>query len=166
VADETFDPARHRLAETRWFEDFRVGEQFVLPSRTVTDAHFMAFQALSGDNHPIHYDVEYCRAHGHRGLLAHGLQVMCFTAAGAGQFPHQVEESLLGFIEQSSKFRRPVYSGDTLYPLLAVTELIPQRSTGILAMRATLHNQARQLVLEGEHKYLLRKRSPTENGLP
>jgi acyl dehydratase len=156
--DPGFDPALHRLAPTRWFEDFQLGERFPLPSRTITEANFAAFQTVSGDNHPIHYDVEFCRAHGHPGLLAHGLQVLCFTAAGAGQFPHQVDHSLLGFLEQSSRFLHPVHAGDTLYPLLVVAELVPQRTTGILTMRASVHNQARQLVLEGEQKYLLRKR--------
>jgi hypothetical protein len=33
---------------------------------------FAAFQTASGDTHPIHYDVEFCRAHGLRGMLAHG----------------------------------------------------------------------------------------------
>jgi acyl dehydratase len=65
-----FDPARHHLAETRWFEDFRVGERFPLPSRTLSEAHFSAFQAISGDNHPIHYDIEFWRSSGeHKYLL-------------------------------------------------------------------------------------------------
>jgi acyl dehydratase len=41
---------------------------------------------------------------------------------------------------------------------LAVTDITPQRSTGILTMRATIHNQRRELVLDGSHTYLLRKR--------
>ena len=163
MGDMPFDPARHGLAPTRWFEDFAVGERFPLPSRTVTEAHFAAFQLLSGDNHPIHYDVEFCRARGLKDMLAHGLQVLCFTAAGAGQFPHQVDQSLVAFLELSASFRRPVYPGDTLYPLLTVSALKAQRTTGVLTMRATIHNQARELVLEGEQKYLLRKR-PLEPG--
>ena len=81
---EEFDPKQFRVATPRGFADLKVGETFRSPSRTVTDAHFSAFQALSGDNHPIHYDAEYCRARGYPGVLAHGLQVLCFTAAGAG----------------------------------------------------------------------------------
>lgn len=123
----------------------------------VTEAHFAAFQVLSGDNHPIHYDAEYCRAHGHRGLLAHGLQVLAFTAPGAGSFPHVIGNSLIGFIEQSSTFSRPVYVGDTLYPTLTITALIPQRTTGIVVMATTIHNQNAELVLSGEQKFLLRK---------
>jgi acyl dehydratase len=153
-----FDPAQHRLAQDRWFEDFALGERYVLPSRTITEAHFAAFQVISGDNHPIHYDVEYCRARGYRGLLAHGLHVACVAAAGAGQFPHQVDRSLVAFLEQSSAFHKGVFPGDTLYPALEITALVPQRTTGIIAMRATIHNQLRELVMSGEHKYLVRKR--------
>ena len=29
-------------------------------------------------------DIEFCRAHGLRGTLAHGFQVLCFSAIGAG----------------------------------------------------------------------------------
>jgi MaoC like domain len=94
--DQGFDPARHAVSPQRWFEDLAVGERYLLPSRTVTDASFAAFQTVSGDNHPIHYDVEFCRLRGLPGPLAHGLQVLCFTAAGAGRFPHEVSTRSLG----------------------------------------------------------------------
>ena len=152
-----FDPKTFNVTERRGFGDLKVGEVFRSPSRTVTEAHFAAFQMLSADNHPIHYDIEYCKARGLRGMLAHGFQVLCFSAAGAGSFPHLIGDSLVGFIEQSSKFLKGVYVGDTLYPQHTITALLPQRTTGVVVMAATIHNQAGQLVLTGEHKYLLRK---------
>jgi acyl dehydratase len=154
-----FDPARHRMVpEQRWFEDFYRGERFVLPSRTMTEAIFLAFQAASGDNHPIHYDVEYCRARGMPGMLAHGLQTLIQTAAGAGLFPYLTEESLIGFLEQSSRFLKPVFVGDTLYPALEVDELTPNRSTGVVGLASIVHNQRGEVVLEGRQRYLLRRR--------
>jgi acyl dehydratase len=42
--------------------------------------------------------------------------------------------------------------------MLEVAELIPQRTTGVLTMRSTIHNQDDVLVLEGMQKYLLKKR--------
>ena len=155
--NDPFDPKLFATAAPRTFADLQVGEVFRNPSRTVTAAHFAAFQLLSGDNHPIHYDVEYCRERGHPGPLAHGFQVLCFTAAGAGTFAHVIGDSLIAFIEQSSKFLKGVYPGDTLYPAHTITALIPQRTTGIVVMSATIHNQTGELVLTGEHKYLLRK---------
>ena len=154
-----FDPAHHRMVtEQRWFEDFMLGERFVLPSRTMTSAVFAAFQTASGDTHPVHYDVEYCRARGMPDLLAHGFQTLIHTAPGAGLFPFLVEESLIGFLEQSSRFLKPVYAGDTIYPALDVSELAGSRTTGVVTLRSTVFNQRRELVLEGLQKFLIRRR--------
>ncbi|MEQ9639341.1 MAG: MaoC family dehydratase [Alphaproteobacteria bacterium] len=157
-----FNPAEHQLAEPHFFEDLSLGQKFPIPSRTMTDALFAAFQLASGDNHPIHYDRPYCQARGYRDMLAHGYQVLIQAAAGAGQFPALVGDALVGFIEQSSRFLAPVFAGDTLYPMLEITELTPQRTTGVVVVRATVHNQDGVLVLDGEQKYLLRKR-PAES---
>jgi len=163
--DPTFDPQSHSMADRqRWFEDFEIGERFVLPSRTMTDAIFLAFQAASGDNHPIHYNRDYCRSRGLDGMLAHGYQVAIQTVAGAGMFPFMVEDSLKAFLEQSSRFLHPVIEGDTLYPALEVDELTPGNTTGVVGFRSTVHNQDRILVLEGRHRYLLRK-SPANKGI-
>ena len=154
-----FDPTQHRLAAQRWFEDFSLGERFPLPSRTMTEALFLAFQAASGDNHPIHYDVEFCRARGMPHMLAHGYQVLIQTAAGAGMFPFMVEDSLMAFLDQSSRFLAPVYVGDTLYGALEVAEIAPNRSTGVIGLASTVHNQKGVLVMDGTQRYLIRKRA-------
>jgi acyl dehydratase len=154
-----FDPKDHRMVQQqRWFEDFSLGERFVIPSRTMTEAIFAAFQTASGDTHPVHYDVEYCRARGMPDLLAHGFQTLIHTAPGAGLFPFMIEESLVGFLEQSSRFVKPVYAGDTIYPALEVAELSEGRTTGVVTLRSTVFNQRRELVLEGLQKFLLRRR--------
>ncbi len=155
---QSFNRGRQWVGEPRYFEDLAVGERFYISSRTMTEAHFAAFQTISADNHPIHYDVEYCRERGHRGPLAHGFQILCFTAAGASTFAHAVGDALIAFVEQSSKFLKPVHPGDTLYPMLEIAALTPQRSTGVVTLAATIHNQKGELVLTGDQKILLRKR--------
>lgn len=157
--DPEFDPNAHVLSESTYFEELQVGQRFVIPSRTLGDANFAAFQLASGDNHPIHYDVEYCRKRGHPHMLAHGFQVAIQTAPGAGMLPHLLGDSLIGLIEQSSKFLLPVYCGDTVYPALEIVELIPGNTTGVIRLRSTVHNQRGELVLEGEQKMLVRKKS-------
>src|SRR5260221_3052057 len=147
---------QHQIVPQRAFDELRVGEMYRAPSRTLGDSNFAAFQTVSLDNHPIHYDVEYCGSLGHHSPLAHGLQVLAFTAAGAGLFPHVIGDRLIGFIEVSARFLKPVYAGDTLYPALEITSLERQKTTGVVAMRATVHNQKRELVLDGTHRYLMR----------
>ena len=141
---------------SKYFEDFAVGDKYLIPSRTQTSSIFSMFQAASGDNDPIHYDKEFCKKRGHPDMLAHGFQVLIQTAAGAGSFPSEVRDSLVGLIEVSGKMLKPVYREDTLYPELVVSKLIPQNTTGILEMRATVKNQKNILVFEGSHKYLIK----------
>lgn len=155
-----FDPALHRMVpEQRWFEDFSLGERFLLPSRTMTDGVFSAFQAATGDAHPVHYDVEYCRARGMPNMLAHGFQTLAQTCPGAGLFAYFLEDSLVGFLDQSSSFKKPVFAGDTTYPALEVIELQPGRTTGVVTLGSTVHNQRRELVLEGRQRYLVKRRA-------
>ena len=142
---------------SKYFEDFSIGDKYLIPSRTQTSGIFSMFQAASGDNDPIHYDLEYCKKRGHPEMLAHGLQVMIQTAAGAGTFPSEVRDSLIGLIEISGKMLKPVYREDTLYPELIISNLISQNTTGILEMKATIKNQKNILVFEGFHKYLIKK---------
>ena len=153
---DSFDPKNHEVAPPRGFGDLTVGEVFNLPSRTVTESHFAAFQMLSGDNHPIHYDREYCARRGHKDLLAHGLQVLCFSASGAGAFPHVVGDSLIAFVEMTAQFKAGVYIGDTLYPALEIIGLTRQNTTGIVEMLSVIRNQEGTIVLDGTQKYLLK----------
>ena len=142
----------------KYFDDFSIGDTYILPSRTQTSGIFSMFQAASGDNDPIHYDVEYCKKRGHPNMLAHGLQVFIQTAAGAGTFPNEVKDSLIGLIEVSGKMLKPVYREDTLYPELVITKLTSQNTTGIIEMEAVIFNQKKILVFRGFHKYLIKKK--------
>ena len=147
------------VTNSKYFEDFAVGDKYLIPSRTQTSSIFSMFQAASGDNDPIHYDKEFCKKKGHPDMLAHGLQVLIQTAAGAGTFPSEVRDSLIGLIEVSGKMLKPVYREDTLYPELVVSKLVPQNTTGVLEMKATVKNQKNIIVFEGSHKYLIKKKN-------
>jgi len=157
-----FDPVGFSVVPPRKFEDLRVGEVFRAPSRTLTDAHASAFQTVSADNHPIHYDVEYARRHGHSAPVVHGLQVLAFTAPGATLFPQYIGDVFVAFTSASCKFLKEVHAGDTLYPQLEVVRLTTQGDTGIVTTRATVHNQRGELVLDGEHTYSLKVASAGE----
>jgi acyl dehydratase len=43
--------------------------------------------------------------------------------------------------------------------MLEITQLIPQHTTGIAILAVFVHNQRGELVLTGEQKYLVKKRS-------
>ncbi|MDR6200226.1 acyl dehydratase [Microbacterium sp. SORGH_AS428] len=150
-----FDPSDFLIVPAKTFEQLEVGDIFRAPSRTLTDAHASAFQAVSADNHPIHYDEEYARAHGHSAPVVHGLQVLAFTAPGATLFPHYIGDIFIAFTSVSARFLGEVHAGDTLYPQLEITDLSEVDGAGQVTTRATVHNQRGELVLDGAHTYLL-----------
>lgn len=139
----------------RWFEDFRIGDRFGSPARTLTDAHFLFFAGMTGDAHPIHYDDEYGRRTRFGRRVAHGLLLTSLTAVGASTLAPVIERSIVAFVEQSTRFRAPAFIGDTLKPSHEVVSLERKRSAGLLTLRVTLTNQRGEIVLEGEHRYLI-----------
>jgi acyl dehydratase len=152
----TFDATDWQIVPARSFDDLKVGEIFRAPSRTLTDAHASAFQAVSCDNHPIHYDVGYAKRYGHPAPVVHGLQVLAFTAPGATLLPHNFGAIFIAFTELSAKFLVEVHAGDTLYSALEIVDLKPLDGKGEVTTNVTIHNQDGALVLSGTHKYLLR----------
>ena len=53
----------------------------------------------------------------------------------------------------------PLYAGDTTYPGLKIVKLTPERTTGIIEMRAIVLNQHDQLIMKGKHRCLMKKNS-------
>ena len=155
-AKNTFDPTSFLLVPAKRFEDLKLGDIFRAPSRTLTDAHASAFQTVSADNHPVHYDAVWAARHGHAAPVVHGLQVLAFTAPGATLFPHYIGEVFIAFREVSCMFIKEVHAGDTLYPALEIVALSTEGTNGLVTTSVSVFNQRSELVLSGEHKYLLK----------
>ena len=142
-------------AVQRYFEDFAVGDRFASPSKTLTDAHFLFFAGITGDAHPIHYDDEYAKRTRFGRRLAHGLLLTSLTAVGASTLAPLIEASIGAFVEQTTRFLRPAFIGDTVKPEHEVVALERKRSAGLVTLRVTLTNQHGETILDGQHKDLI-----------
>ncbi|MGY9034516.1 MAG: MaoC family dehydratase [Rhodobacterales bacterium] len=151
-----FTPESHQMVPLRSFSDFSIGEVFRAPARTITEGLFSAFQAASGDNAPLHYDREFLKRIGHEELYAHGFLTLIQSSIGATPLAHQLGENLIGFVEQSSKFLKQVYCGDTLYAEFEIKKLLLSKTTGIMVLSTCTYNQRSILVLTGTQKYLIK----------
>ena len=145
----------------RFFEDFAVGDRFESPGKTLTDAHFLFFAGMTGDAHPLHYDDEYAKRTRFGRRLTHGLLLTSLTAVGASTLSQLIEGSIVAFVEQTTRFLAPAFIGDTVKPEHEIIALDRKRSAGLLTLRVTLTNQRGELILEGQHKYLIAYRPPS-----
>jgi 3-hydroxybutyryl-CoA dehydratase len=130
-------------AEKR-YDEFRVGDTTTF-SKTVTEADILLFAAVSGDNYPLHMDAEYAKTTRFAQRAAHGMLTASLLSTVNGlmlQKPGGI------YVEQSVRFRRPVFIGDTLTARAEVTELITAKRR--LRVRTTIVNQHGKTVVDGE----------------
>ncbi|MCX5834836.1 MAG: MaoC/PaaZ C-terminal domain-containing protein, partial [Deltaproteobacteria bacterium] len=59
--------------EYAYLDDYAVGERFISPARTITEADIINFAGLTGDWHPLHTDVEYAAKTPFKERIAHGM---------------------------------------------------------------------------------------------
>ena len=105
------------------FEDFRVGDRAEF-SKTITADDILGFAEVTGDRHPAHLDPDYARTTRFGAPVAHGmLTASLLSTANA---------LLLGLpgaisVEQTVRFLRPVFVGDTITATSEVVEILPGR---------------------------------------
>ena len=138
---------------TKYFEDFQIGETFSIPSKTVTDAHFLFFSGLTGDNNPIHYDEEFAKGTRFGKRVTHGLLLASMTAAGASTLNPLIEGSIVAFLEQSSRFLKPVLIGRHDYAGARGERTGPEDRHGVGASDEPDHQPPRR-TLPGGHARL------------
>lgn len=143
-----------------YFEDMTVGERWVSPRRTITEADVSAFAGLSGDFNPLHVDSVFAEAGGFGRRVAHGALVLS-VATGLRQQMPIFRGSMRALLElRSWRFMRPVFFGDTV---AVVTTVESARETskaaqGIVVQRVDVVNQDGETVQSGEMVSLVARR--------
>ena len=154
-----------RNTQQLFLDDFAPGQIFAGASRHIPHDDVLAFAALTGDKHPIHYDDDYAKATRFGRPIVHGLHLMALTALGAAPLSEQLEDSMVAMLEQRAAFQRPVFKDDTVRSEFEIesAEPRPGKDWGTLAVKVSLINQRGEIVLEGRHVYRIR-RPPTPSG--
>lgn len=126
------------------YEQFALGDRATF-SKTITDADIILFGGVSGDQYPLHMDAEYAKTTRFGQRAAHGMLTASLLSTVNGlilQRPGGI------YVEQTLRFRRPVFIGDTLTATSEVIELIPKRRR--FRCRTTVVNQRGETVVDGE----------------
>jgi 3-hydroxybutyryl-CoA dehydratase len=137
--------------EKAHFEDYKVGEVFISPGRTITETDIVLFSAFTGDWHPLHTDVEYAAKTPFKGRIAHGM--LGLTVGMALLFrlgPYVVlPKSFIAFYGMESvRFTGPVRIGDTIrceMTIKSMTEKDPKR--GVIEAENVIKNQRGEPVI-------------------
>jgi len=144
----------------KYLDELNVGEEYITPSRTLTETDVVMFAAMSGDYNELHTSEEVMKGsqfgkrlvHGLLGLsISHGLIFRLGILDGTAI-------ALLGV--DTWQFKGPLFFGDTIRVKVKIAEVRPSKSKpdrGILKLHMEIINQDDTVVQSG-YKTLMMKR--------
>lgn len=145
--------------DKEYFEDYKIGEKFISPARTVTEADIVLFAAVSGDWHPIHTDVEYAKKTVFKERIAHGLLGMVIGSGLAFRLGSQgpLPKYFIAFYGMDNvRLTAPLKIGDTVHVEIEVIDLISKEDNrGIVKFKTELRNQRDEVVNVHESRILV-----------
>ena len=141
------------------FEDIQVGDEYLSPGRTVTEADIVAFAGLSGDYNVLHTDAEFMRTSIFGERIAHGLLGLAISS-GLGTRATPRPFATIAFLGLRWRFKGPIKIGDTIRVRLRVTD---KRETskpdrGIVTIQRSVLNQRAEIVQEGDTEIMVERR--------
>src|SRR5690348_15612293 len=111
-----------------YFEDFEIGDRFVSPGRTVTEADIALFAGLSGDYTPVHVDSVAAMRSRFGGRIAHGGLTLAIASGLEFSLVGPSGDRVVAFYGLDGvRFVRPVRPGDTVRVIGEVVALEPRR---------------------------------------
>lgn len=142
-----------------YFDDFKVGDEFVTPARTIAEADVVNFAGLSGDFNPLHTDEEFGKETIFGGRIAHGLLGLVVTS-GLKQRLGFSDGTVIAFLGLTWNFKGPIRFGDTVRVRLRIAEMRPtsKPDRGVIKHAVELVNQRGEVVQDGEHVLMVRRR--------
>ncbi len=148
----------------RDFDALAIGDRFVSPGRTITEADLVSFSTLTGDFHPLHTDAEWAVASEFGGRIAHGMLLLSYCVGLVPLDPAHVL-ALRGF--ESVAFKRPVRIGDTIHvegKLAEKKELDEAAGLAVFAWKVV--NQREEVVALVRVRVLWRRAAPLPDAVP
>jgi len=143
----------------KYFEDFKVGDEFETPGRTVTEADIVAFAGLSGDFNPLHVDEEYAKKTRFGRRIAHGALTFAIMTGFWGRLGI-LEGTVFAFYGVDKlRFTKPVYAGDTLRAKIKVIDKQDKGEFGLVVLHHEVVNQRNEVVMVCDVKLLMKKKS-------
>lgn len=152
-------PGRYRESYGRYLEDFNVGDVYEhRPGRTITETDNTWFTLLTMNQHPLHFDKEYCKHSEFGKPLVNSTMTLSVIAGMSVSDVSQKTIANLGWKEVSMP--APVFVGDTLYAESEVLEIRESKSrpnAGIVTVRTLGKNQDGVVVMDFVRSMLIPK---------
>jgi acyl dehydratase len=143
----------------RYYEELEIGQRFETPRRTVIDADISTFAGLTADFNPLHMDEVFAAASDFKGRITHGPMIVGM-AFGLASRAGMMDGTVMGLLDISWKFMKPVRPGDTIGALVTILEKRPTRKPdrGVVTLQLDVRNQRDETAQIGIAKVLVQRK--------
>ncbi len=147
--------------ERRYFEDIQIGEEYLTPSRTITESDVLAYAGLTGDFEELHVSEAFARTTPFGTRVAHGLLGLAILDGLKTRTAIVTGVHTMASLGWTWDFPRPLHFGDTVHARLVVANKrrTSKGNRGILFLQAELINQAGEVVQKGENRMMVHCRA-------
>lgn len=114
-------------------------------SKTISESDVYLFAGITGDMNPVHTNIIHAEKSIVKARIAHGALVAGLISTVIGM---QMPGPGTIYMEQDSKFIKPVFIGDTVTAKVEVIEIINIEKR-ILKLNTTVRNQNNEIVIDG-----------------
>lgn len=144
--------------DRRYFDEIQVGEEYVSPGRTVTEADIVIFAGLSGDYNVLHTDAEFMKTSIFGERIAHGLLGLAMQSGLSTRAMRPY--ATLALLGLRWKFKGPIKIGDTIRVKAKVTQKreTSKKDRGIITVERQVLNQRGEVVQDGEMDVMVERR--------
>ncbi|MCZ2720230.1 MaoC family dehydratase [Marinomonas sp. 15G1-11] len=119
-------------------------EQAIEVNNTVSKEDVHLFAQVTGDTNPVHLDDDYAATTSFGKTIAHGMLTAGFISAAIGT---KLPGPGCIYLEQSLKFRAPVFIGDSVTTRITVSDINTRRKRLTLKTECIVNDK---VVVNGE----------------
>ena len=144
----------------KYFDEFKVGDEFVTPSRTITGDDIQAFANLTEDHNPVHVDPDFAGRSIFGGVISHGPMMVGITFGLLSKLD-LLDGTVIALKGIEWSFNAPVRPSDSVRVRATVTAARASRSfpdRGTVTFSIEILNQDDNIVQAGSATAIVAKR--------
>jgi acyl dehydratase len=145
---------------SKYFEDFKVGDRFRTPGKTITEGAITMVIGLCGLTSPLFNNEEYAKKTPFGSRIAPG-RLTLLIMGGLEEQLGLYDETVIALVGiDKVRIKASLRPGDTIYVDMEIIKVkeTSKPDRGMVTHKSTCVNQRGEMVLENEATHLIRRR--------
>ncbi|MFZ7101044.1 MAG: MaoC/PaaZ C-terminal domain-containing protein [Peptococcaceae bacterium] len=145
----------------KYFDEWVLGEEYITPTRTLTESDVVMFAAMSGDYNELHTSEEFGKTTPFGQRIVHGLLGLAISHGLLFRLGI-LEGTALAFLSVDSwQFKAPIFLGDTIHVKVKVADKKASSSKpdrGVIKLELQIIKQDGTVAQEGIKTLMMKRK--------